>query len=234
MVTLVTQNPSGWQAAAASPSVPDPLPMRAPGTPTRGRRSPKLVVIGTLCTLLGALGVTTAFTQLNDTTTVVAMARTVHRGQKVTQADLTTITISAAPGLKTLPAEQLQGLVGKTALVDLPAQALVGTGMVGEAPLPEGSAQLGLKLESGRLPASPMPPGTRIKLVEVHSTKAAPDEGGVQPKAPRSFPATVMTTPLELPDGASWVVDVSLADSEAETVAGLAAAGKLVVVRTAG
>lgn len=180
-----------------------------------------------------------AFTQLNDTTSVVAMSRAVARGEKVTQADLTVITIGAVPGIKTIPSTGLSALVGQTALVDLPANSLVGPGMVGQAAVPVGTSQLGLKLEAGRLPVAALPPGTKVLLVEVDATGAAGAAAaangsgtGTQGQAARTFPATVTTAPVALPDGASWVMDINLADAQAPEVAALAASGRLVVVRT--
>ena len=229
-VTPVTQNVSRQGTTAPLQPVA-PAPVRPPGASTRVRRSPRLLLIGLLVSVLGALGVTAAFTQATTSSTVVAMARSVPRGQTVTQADLTTVTIGAVPGISTVPGSRLDALVGQTALVDLPSGSLVGEHSIGEAPVQPDTAQLGLKLEAGRLPNTGLVPGTRVLLVEV----SGPATGGKAEQttgATRTFPAVVVRAPAALPDGASWVLDVSVADTDGAVVAGLAAGGRLSVVRT--
>lgn len=238
---LVSQNNGVWPSTPATPPAANPQPMRAPAASLRGRRSPRLIVLGLLCAVLGSLGISMAFSQLNDTASVVAMSRTVARGETVSQADLTVITIGAVPGIKTIPSTDLSALVGQTALVDLPANSLVGPGMVGQAAVPTGTSLLGLKLEAGRLPVAALPPGTRVLLVEVDApgargaaAAAAQNAAGNETpgQAARTYPATVTTAPVALPDGASWVMDINLKDAQAAEVAALAASGRLVVVRT--
>ncbi|MGA4507049.1 SAF domain-containing protein [Propionibacteriaceae bacterium G1746] len=209
-----------------------PEAMRAPGTAMRGRRSPRLVVIGVLCAVLGALGVTTAFSQATESHTVVAMTRTVPRGVVVTQADLTTVTIGSVPGVSTVPGDQLTRLVGQTALVDLPAGSLVGEGAVGAPVIDAGTSQLGLKLAAGRLPSTTMPPGTRVLLVSV-SSSAEGAAGTTSETAGRTFEATLTSVPRELPDGVTWLLDVSVKQAEAPMIAELAASGRLVLTRSA-
>ena len=205
--------------------------MRAPGATMRGRRSPRLVIIGVLCAVLGALAVTAAFSQANETHTVVAVARAVPRGVVVRPGDLTTITIGSVPGVSTVPAAQLDALVGQTALVDLPQGSLVGAGAIGSPVMQPGTAHLGLKLAAGRLPSTPMPPGTTVTLVAVNSA-AEGAAGTTTAPIGKTFEATVISVPRELPDGTSWVLDVSVATAESAAIAELAASGRLVLTRT--
>lgn len=206
-------------------------PIKPPGAAARGRRSPRLVIIGVLCAVLGALGVTAAFTQANETRTVVAMARHVPRGVQITQSDLATVTIGSAPGVSTIPSDRLTSLVGQTALVDLPAGSLVPEGAVGPATIQPGRTHLGLKLPAGRLPLETLPPGTPVSLVAVSS--AAEGAAGTTISATgQTFAATVTSMPRELPDGTSWVLDVSVNSTDAALVAELAASGRIVLTRT--
>lgn len=197
----------------------------------RGRRSPRLMIVGVLCAVLGALAVTAAFDQANDTHAVVAVARSVPRGVVVGPDDLTTVTIGAVPGVSTIPADQLQALVGQTALVDLPQGSLVGAGWIGAPVMQPGTSHLGLKLAAGRLPSTAMPPGTKVRLVAV-SSAAEGAAGTTGATTGQTFEATVISVPRELPDGASWVLDVSVATAESAAIAELAASERLVLTRT--
>lgn len=205
--------------------------MRAPGATVRGRRSPRLVIIGVLCAVLGALGVTAAFSQANDTQTVVAVARSVPRGVVIGPGDLTTVTIGSVPGVSTIAADQLDALVGQTALVDLPQGSLVGAGSIGSPVQQQGTAHLGLKLAAGRLPSVTMPPGTKVTLVAV-SSAAEGAAGTTTSTTGQSFSATVISMPRELPDGTNWVLDISVTSTEAAAIAELAASGRIVLART--
>ena len=204
--------------------------MRAPGSSVRGRRSPRLVIIGVLCAVLGALAVTAAFSQANDTRSVVAVARTVPRGVIIGPGDLTTVTVGSVPGVSTIAAQQIDALLGQTALVDLPQGSLVGAGSIGSPTLQPGTAHLGLKLAAGRLPTVAMVPGTKVTLVAV-SSAAEGAAGTTTSTTGASFQATVVSLPRELPDGTNWVLDVSVASSESAAIAELAASGRLVLAR---
>lgn len=194
----------------------------------RPRRSPRLVMIGMLVACLGALAASVAWTQTTKAAPVVVMVGDVARGEVVEAADLGVANVGTPPGVESFPAERLSELVGKHALVDLPAGALVGTRSVGDPATAGGTSQLGLKLAAGRLPTSTLPAGTRVLLVPVQ----AADGGSAAPADPgEGIEAVVVQQPTVLPDGATWVLDVSVADDQAVRVARLAASDALVVVR---
>ena len=207
-----------------------PAAISPPGSTARSRRNPRLVVLGLLCAIVGALGITAVVNQFNESSTVVAMARTVERGAVVSAADLTTVTVGPVPGIATVASADLNSLVGQTALVDLPSGSLVAQSSVGEPVVESGSAQLGLKLAAGRLPTTPMPAGTTVQLIPV----AGAAEGQQPSSAPIGDPITavIRKAPTPLADGSHWLVDVSVPDNEAARVAALAAADRLVMART--
>lgn len=222
---LRTTKPAPSVAPARPPSV-DPDRPAALATHLRPRRSPRLVAAGLLLACLGGLGGAMAYQQASHANQVVVMQRAVPRGELVSTADLAVVTIGPAPGVHTVGAEQLPSLVGKQALVDLPAGSLVGADAVGDARLPEGSSQLGLKLAAGRVPVEQMPAGTPVQLVEVTSDK--------QESSALLVEASIITAPRLLPDGSSQVLDVAVPEAQAQRVADLAARDLLVVVRRAG
>lgn len=209
---------------------PTPLAARVSQPVLRPRRSPRLVIIGVLVACLGALGAAVAWTQMTRSAPVVVVISDVARGEVVKAADLGVANVGTPPGVESFPADRLQELVGKRALVDLPAGVLVGPGSIGEPVTPAGTSHVGLKLAAGRLPTSPMPAGTRVLLVPVQAPGA--EKAGASLGA--AIEASVVSQPEQLPDGASWVVDVAVDDAQAVTVARLAATDSLVVVRQGG
>ncbi len=169
----------------------------------------------------------TAWSQSTESNSVVVMVRDVARGEVIEAGDLASSTIGQAPGVKTIPASQINDLVGKQALTDLPAGSLVGPGSAGQ-PESEDAAVVGLRLGAGRLPQEAMPAGTRVLLVPVASGKAG--ASGDEP-AGEPIEAVVVTAPSELQDGTSWVVDVQVDEGDAVRVAQLAAADQLVLLK---
>lgn len=203
-------------------AVPDSdLPPRPGGVQLRPRRSPRLIALGVLCACLGGLG--SAYLYMNSTTSqqVLVMARLVHRGQVIQPNDITITTIGAAPGVAVTEASELDSLIGQSALVDLPAGALVGPNAIGPAVPPPGKAQIGLKLSPGRVPASPIQPGTKVILVRLDEAKK--DETG--------FPAEVAHAPTEAGQGEALLLDVWVDAASAPLLANLAANDHLALIR---
>ena len=122
-----------------------------------------------------------AFQEATHANQVVVVQRAVPRGEVIDAGDLAVVTIGSAPGVSTVPAGDLPGMVGRTALVD---------------------------------------------LVEIQTDKQEFSELQVQ--------GTVASAPVQTVDGAGWVLDVFLPQSQAQRVADLAAHDRIVLVRKAG
>lgn len=194
--------------------------------PLRPRRNLRWVAAGVLATCLGGLGAALLYGNLSSAQAVVTVTRTVYRDQVITAADLGTTSAVPAVGVETVAADRIDAVVGRTALHDLAEGSLLGPRSFGEPVVESGTVQLGLRLSAGRLPVSPMPPGTEVLLVPVGTDGGAPPAGA-------SVLGRIATGASALPDGAS-VVDVAVAAAEAERVARLAANDQLVLVRQPG
>lgn len=217
--TRTASSPAGGDETAGHHDAPV-------ATHLRPRRSPRLIAVGALLTCLGGLGGALAYQDASHANRVVVMARSVPRGGTIGSSDLSVVTIGPAPGVHTIAGDRLRSLVGQQALNDLPAGSLVGEESIGQATLPAGSSQLGLKLAAGRVPHQSMPAGTPVQLVEVSGDKGESGQLVVE--------ATLVTAPQVLSDGSSHVLDVAVPQAQAQKVADLAAHDLLVVVRKAG
>lgn len=125
---------------------------RTPAPALRARRSPRLIVLGLLCACLGGLGSALALHQLTDARQIVVVSHDVARGETVRAADLGTVSVGAASGMSVVPADQLDSLVGRTALVDLGRGEAVAPGNIGDARIAAGRSHVGLRLPAGRVP----------------------------------------------------------------------------------
>jgi len=195
----------------------------------RTRRQPRWIAAGLLAICLGALGAVLLFTEAVSSRSVVMVATNVSRGEQVEAADLSTVTIGSAPGIRTVPADQLTALVGRRATVDLVAGSLLPDGVIGDVTLRSGYAQLGLKLAPGRLPLDPLPPGTAVQLVAVATSGAGAEAS--DRLTGQAYDAYVVRAPELGPDGQSYLLDVQVEAAPAVTVAQLAAADRLVLIR---
>ncbi len=215
-----------WQPSPppARPAISEP-PQRPAAVQLRARRDTRLVVIGILCACLGALVMAWAWSGTQQSQQVVLMTSSVARGQVIESHHLTTTTIGRAQGVSVLPAEQASELVGQHARTDLPAGSLVGPDSVGASVVPAGAAHVGLRVAAGQLPNQPLPVGAYVTLVEVPSGMDAEREPGAE------FGATVATSPVPTTDGGSWLLDVQVDQYSASSIAALAAAERIAIVR---
>lgn len=193
-----------------------PEPKRPETVRLRPRRSPKLIALGVLCVVLGALTAAAVYTMNVTTVTVLAVTQDLPRGHVITTDDLRAVEMPEGSAQHGTPADQLDTFVGATTLTDLPEGSLPDQRHVGDRPLPEGHSLVGLRLEPGRVPVSELAPGTQVQLIGVESDA--------------TFPATLATTPALEQHGTAYIVDVIVADDQAATVASLAAANTIALV----
>lgn len=122
-----------------------------------------------------------------------------------------------------VPGDQLAGLVGQRAAVDVPAGALLAPGSVTTDPVPgPGRSLIGVQVSSAQAPLADLAPGTPVRLVHVPDTTDQAESAG----APVA--AVVVSTGTAV-DGAR-VIDVTVPAAGAPTVSAWAAGGDVAVV----
>lgn len=191
----------------------------------RPRRNLRWVLIGVLAICLGGLGSAVLYSSVSDATAVLRVNRTIYRGEVIGAADLGPVNVGTHLGVVTVPAEAAAELIGKTALTDLAEGSLLTPTSIGEPQLAAGESRLGLKLNPGQVPVSPLPAGTPVVLVPITAANDGEASGA-------SYRATVAVAPSMLADG-STSIEVTVGNADSDEVARLAAAGRLVVVKRA-
>jgi SAF domain len=211
-------------SSAQSPITPQP-----PGLP--GRRNPKWIALGIVALCLGGLLSYVIYARIASETAVVAAAHTVYRGETIEQSDLATITLRGGSLPHTIPAAQLNDLVGKRAAFDLVEGSVISSTAVTETAIPlEGRAIIGLKLTPGRAPGNLLLPATRVRLIAM---PAAADSSTTDKLAGSIFVGSVIDQ-SQAADGMSILVNVEVDAGAAPTIATLAAQDRVAVVRDAG
>jgi len=212
---------------AVPPSVSGPVLPKLPG-----RRNPRWIALGIVALCLGALLSYVVYAQVAAESTVVSVARTVYRGEVVERADLTSVRLSGGGLPGTVPVADLERLVGQRAVFDLPAGSVLGAGSVADTAVPaDGRTAVGLRLAAGRAPQELLLPGAPVRLVALAAPAAA--AGAPDALAGKTYTARVIDQAPGA-DGASTLLDVEVDEAQAATIASLAAAERVAVVRDAG
>lgn len=215
------------KAEANSPA--PTTPSLAPVLPSR--RNPKWIALGIVALCLGALLSYVIYAKVADQASVVAMVNTVQRGETVTAADLRTVSLPAADGVRAVAASELDQLVGRKAVFDLVAGSLLPAGAIADVVVPStGRAVVGVRLVAGRAPAGTLPSGSPLRLVALPaagSESSPPDQ-----YTGRTIVARTISQ-VEGTDGTSVIVNVDVPAATAPAVALLAAQERLALVRDA-
>lgn len=178
------------------------------------------MILGIIVVVAGGIGAAALYNTSTSFVPVVAMSADVTRGQEVARDQLTVVEVPRSLAADGVPPEGMEDLVGKRALVDLPAGSYPHSTHVGDDPLPDGLALVGLRLPLGKVPASELVPGTAVVVVSLVEGDAA------------TVDATVAAAPIELDDGTSYALDVRVAEPEAAQVARWAATDQAAIVVT--
>ncbi len=196
---------------------PPPAP-RPDAVQLRARRSPRLMALGVLAVVLGGLGAAALYSMNTNNISVVVMAHDVVRGDEIQPSDLAVVSIPGGLQVETSTVNGMDELVGRTARSDLPAGSFPLARHVGEDPIPVDHSLIGIRLVSGRLPTAELPPGTHVQLISL-----VEGDG-------RAVDAVVAASPRLLDDGSGHLLDVTVANTFAQSVATLAATDQLVLI----
>ena len=193
----------------------------------RRRRTHLLAVVALL--IVAGLGTVFLVQQLQTQNRVIQVRADIPRGAVIKPGDLSEVTVGTIQGVSTVPAEQLTGLVGQRATIDLAKGSLLPKGGVGAVAIPApGQSLVGIRLEQGRMVIGDVAVGSRLRLIVT-----APQGGDPAFKdgnSGRQFAAVLMESTPAL-DGAATLVNVQVAQKDANPIAQLAATGRIAIVQ---
>jgi SAF domain len=160
--------------------------------------------------LLGAY----LFTRSNHQVPVLAAAQDIPVGAVITSADLKTVSVSAGPGLASIPAKQQNQVTGQAAAVEIRPGTLLASSDLTTAVEPRpGQVLVPVTLKTWQVPASGLVPGTPVLLIPTPG--AAGQAANSQPAAAAltyNVPATVWQ--VSAPDqSGNVVVDLLMAQA---------------------
>jgi hypothetical protein len=190
------------------------------------RVRPGLLGLAVLLIALGGLGAAFAVTSVRATGSYLAVARPVEVGRTLGADDLFTVQVAGGQGLRPVPADRLDEVVGKRAAVALTPGTLLTLAQLTDDPLlGPGQQQLALDLGYGQVPAKRLHPGDRVLLVSTPERSATGQStGGTRFEATVIDTATLETNKV--------VLYLALAARDVPAVVALSAQDRVAVVLT--
>lgn len=213
--------------------------MDGPGSgPGTSRSRVPEIAVGVLVLVVSALAALWLFQSSADRTAVLALAGPVERGEIVTAEDLVTVEIAADEAITVLRPREVGLVVGRVALVDLPAGVLITPSQVASAnALEVGEGIVGLRLDPGQVPTMRLTPGTTVAVLLTPPTALASEPLTASEIAERSevlVDAAVVVDAVPLGGAGEMVVSLSMTEEQARVVASSATLGRVRLVQVAG
>ncbi|MFG2463302.1 SAF domain-containing protein [Streptomyces sp. NPDC048523] len=203
------------------------------GTKKRSGRAWSVPVLLALITLLGVLGGAVVVARAGDRTDVLAVARDVPVGQRVTARDVRVVSFADDPGLSPIPAADRASVVGRRAAVDLHPGDLLTRSQLSVRGLGDGAQVVGVELKRGFVPRDELRPGDKVAAVVLpaqgtDTPSAGSDSAGSA--APDTIEATVQSVGTPDSTGA-LVVNLVVDPADGPLLATKAAAKQIALVR---
>lgn len=195
------------------------------------RRSVMQGALAVLLIIIGALTAGYVAQRIGTTHNYLAVARPVGAGQEITAGDLIIVRVNSALGLRPVPADQADQIVGKHALMALVPGSLITLDQVTDNPVPKPGHQIvGLKLKEGLVPQGRIDIGDPVILVVVPD-KLLPtvDTPAVDLTPPRTFAGTVVDVNPGNTEG-DTLVNVEVTTADAPAAAALAAEDRIALL----
>jgi hypothetical protein len=205
-------------------------PVDAPVAPPRvvrqRRTRPGLLGLAVLLIALGGLGAAFAVTSVRATGSYLAVARAVPVGTVLSADDVVTVQVAGGQGLRPVPADQVQQVIGKRAAVALAPGTLLTMGQLTDKPLLNpGQQQISLGLKTSEVPARQLHPGDKVLLV------SKPNKNAENAGPSTRFDAVVID--MTRAENNDVVLYLALAARDVAPVVALSAASRVAVVLSA-
>lgn len=154
--------------------------LRVEPSAAQGRR-PKLswIAVGLVVMVAAGLFVTVVVARVADREPVLAVARTLERGEALTVEDVRVVEVAVGDDVTVVPASQRDTVVGMVAVATLPEGMLLSLEQLVDGDLvPDGWRVVGLALPPGAYPVSPLRAGDPVAVVRTADRSASQSSEG--------------------------------------------------------
>lgn len=224
MATKTFPTRPGRDAPKVSANGHDPTARPSVAPPKGKVRLPELA-IGLFIAVSFALGAVLLHLNSVDKSPALAVAVAVERGQTISSSDLRVVYVSSDDPLARLDESQMSQVVGRVALVDLPAGSLVTRSLVSDAvALEDGEGVAGLSLDPGQYPGLGLAPGDRVNVVRSIEGEAPEDNDAIVARNATIYAVEELESDRKL-------VSIVTGEADAGEVAAAAGGGSLRLVQ---
>ncbi|MEV0521834.1 SAF domain-containing protein [Streptomyces sp. NPDC050439] len=180
--------------------------------------------------LAGAIGFAGLLNASGERTDVLALARDVPAGQRITAEDLRVVALPKDPGLKPVSAAQKDTILGRRASAALSQGSLLTSAqLTGRGGLKPGESLVAVEVKRGMAPVDALRPGATVSLV------TRPKEGEAIAKEPELAEVRGRVVKVGAPaSSGDAVVQVAVPDADSALVASDASAGRVAIVLKTG
>lgn len=194
-------------------------------TPLQSKPRVPLISAAIAIIILGALGVAYLLTTQGQNQTVFAASDGIARGDIIQTSDLLAVQIPEGEPIPHYLTTQQADVVGRTAVVDIPAGSLVTPNTIGDGPgIPDDRSLVGLSLTPAQLPSYPLTNGDNIRVVGTPGNQA-----DVPEELPTPVRATVISSSQDAVTG-NTLVSVMVPASDAPRLAAQASTGRVALI----
>jgi hypothetical protein len=152
------------------------------------KRRPAMIALAIALVGAGILASAALYQRANHQVPVLLVTATVPAGTRLTAHDIGTTTVAAGPGVQTIPARQLNQVLGLVAAVSLrPGTLLASSELTTALPPARGQVLVSLPLKPQSMPASGLQPGDHVLVAGTP---------GYQGQSQSSSGATILATPV--------------------------------------
>ena len=209
----------------------------APTTPAvEQRRNWTRVLAGGLMVLMGGIGASLLFSQVDDSTQVLRLSDDITAGSAIEESDLNVLSLSSIDdaSASTFTRDQLDEVVGQYAVSDIPQGSILTERMITGTPSPLQGSIVAMPISPSRLPVEGIHSGQQVRVVVGVSGGGqaggeSQSDSGVDMTPGRMWPAHVQAVGAPNDDG-TITVNLRVTPGAAPDVAAAAASERLMVV----
>jgi SAF domain-containing protein len=229
---MVARTPTGTNIKEFSTGVDGDQRVQGSLPPLPRQRRRRMLVLGVLLVVVGAVTAAYLFTGMRDRTAVVVLARDVPVGTPISLADVATTQVAVDAGVAVIPGRQLQQVVGRIAATDLRRGTLLAASQLTGARVPgPGQQVVPVAVKASQLPARGLQPGDQVLVVATPGQQGQAAAGdGADPLA-QDTPA--MVDQVSSPDADGTVrVDLVVDAGVGPAIAKQASTGRIGFILT--
>jgi hypothetical protein len=197
------------------------------------RRRPGMIALAAALVGAGILASTAVYSETNHREPVLVAKANVPAGALITPADLGTVSVSVASGVRVIPASQFRQVVGQVAGSALhPGMLLTASELTTKRPPASGQVLVPLAMRPSALPASGLQAGDHVLIVPTPGAQGQPGSAIAAPALGVPVAGIVEAVSTATSTDGFGVVDILVPYKSGPSLAAQASTGQFALIVT--